>query len=83
MGNFGFWEILIVFLIVLILFGGRKIPQLAKDLGIGIREFKKTMGDAEQEVSNVRGEIEDSVTIDGVDKKKDSSKTKAGRSKKS
>lgn len=52
MGNFGFWEILIVFLIVLILFGGRKIPQLAKDLGIGIREFKKTMSDAEQEVSN-------------------------------
>jgi sec-independent protein translocase protein TatA len=41
MGNIGFKEILIILLIVLILFGAKKIPELAKGLGIGVKEFKK------------------------------------------
>ena len=36
-------EWIIILLVVLILFGGRKIPQLAKDLGTGIREFRKSI----------------------------------------
>jgi sec-independent protein translocase protein TatA len=42
-GSFNFWEILIILVIVLVLFGGKKIPQLAKDLGTGIREFKDSL----------------------------------------
>ena len=39
--NFGFWEILIVLLVILLLFGGKKIPELMKGLGQGISSFKK------------------------------------------
>ena len=39
--NFGFWEILIVLLVVLLLFGGKKIPELMKGIGQGISSFKK------------------------------------------
>jgi sec-independent protein translocase protein TatA len=41
MGNFGFTEILLVLLVVVLLFGGRKIPELMKGLGQGMKEFKK------------------------------------------
>jgi len=42
-GGFGIGELLIVFLIVLLLFGARKIPQIARGLGEGIREFKTSV----------------------------------------
>ncbi len=41
---FGTQELLIVAAVVLVLFGGAKLPQLAKGLGEGIREFKKSVG---------------------------------------
>ncbi len=39
--NFGFWEIFIVLLIILLLFGGKRIPALMKGIGQGISNFKK------------------------------------------
>ena len=54
MGPLGFNEILIILIIVLLLFGGRKIPELMRGLGRGIREFQ----DAK---NNVRKEIEEGV----------------------
>ena len=54
MGPLGFNEILIILIIVLMLFGGRKIPELMSRLGRGIREFQ----DAK---NNVRKEIEEGV----------------------
>jgi sec-independent protein translocase protein TatA len=41
MGNFGVTEILLILVVVVLLFGGRKIPELMKGLGTGIKEFKK------------------------------------------
>jgi sec-independent protein translocase protein TatA len=41
----GYQELIIIFLIVLLLFGGSKIPDLARGLGKGIREFKKAKDD--------------------------------------
>ena len=41
MGSFGWTEILIVVLIIIILFGGKKIPELMSAIGKGIKEFKK------------------------------------------
>lgn len=61
MGGLGIWEIAGILILVLLLFGGKKIPQLARDLGTGLREFKKTMGDAEKEITEVRHEIEDTA----------------------
>ncbi len=40
MGRFGMTEILVILVIVLLLFGGKKIPELMKGLGTGIKEFK-------------------------------------------
>ena len=54
MGPLGFNEILIILIIVLLLFGGKKIPELMRGLGRGVREFN----DAKD---NVRREIESNV----------------------
>ena len=40
-GIFGGWEIVLILAVVLILFGAKKLPELAKGLGQGIKEFKK------------------------------------------
>jgi len=45
--NIGWQEILFILLIVLLLFGAKKIPDFAKSLGKGIREFKKGLKDIE------------------------------------
>jgi sec-independent protein translocase protein TatA len=41
MGNIGMTEIILILLVVVLLFGGRKIPELMKGLGQGMKEFKK------------------------------------------
>ncbi|MCU0844538.1 MAG: twin-arginine translocase TatA/TatE family subunit [Spirochaetes bacterium] len=49
----GIWELVIIFLIVLLVFGAGKIPKIAKDVGSGIREFKKSItGENETEDKN-------------------------------
>lgn len=45
MGRIGVTEILIILAIVLLLFGGKKIPELMKGLGSGVREFKNAAKD--------------------------------------
>ncbi|MCU0242840.1 MAG: twin-arginine translocase TatA/TatE family subunit [Vicinamibacteria bacterium] len=42
-GTLGFWEILFIFLIVILLFGTSRIPELGKGLGEGIKNFKKSL----------------------------------------
>jgi len=49
------WEIILIGLIVLLLFGGRKIPELMRGLGKGVREFKDAR-------DSVKKEIEESVS---------------------
>ena len=41
--NIGFWEVLIILIIVLILFGPKRLPELARALGESVNEFKKAM----------------------------------------
>lgn len=48
-GGIGFQEILIILVILLLLFGGRKIPELARGLGRGITEFKRGVHDPTNE----------------------------------
>lgn len=47
-GMFGPTEIIIIVLIIVLLFGGRKIPELMKGLGQGMKEFKKATKDEDQ-----------------------------------
>lgn len=46
--NLGMWEILLILLLVLILFGAKRIPEIAGSMGKGIREFKKNITDVER-----------------------------------
>ncbi len=48
-GMFGPTEIILIVLVVVILFGGRKIPELMKGIGQGMREFKKATKDEQKE----------------------------------
>lgn len=60
-GSIGPTELIIIFVIVLLIFGGKKLPELAKGLGKGIREFKKATK-----------EVGDELDIDKIeDDKKD------------
>jgi sec-independent protein translocase protein TatA len=49
LGNLGGWEILVIILIIVLLFGSTKIPQLMRGVGSGINEFKKGLKEGEAE----------------------------------
>ncbi|MDI9373037.1 MAG: twin-arginine translocase TatA/TatE family subunit [Verrucomicrobiota bacterium] len=51
-GMLGGWEIVLILAVVLILFGAKRLPELAKGLGTGIREFKKATREVTDEISN-------------------------------
>ena len=46
-------EIIIILFVVLLLFGAKKLPELAKGLGKGIKEFKKAKNDVSEEINKV------------------------------
>ena len=49
-GNLGTGEIILIVVAILILFGAKKIPELAQGIGKGMKEFKKALKDVEEEV---------------------------------
>ncbi|MEQ9437937.1 MAG: twin-arginine translocase TatA/TatE family subunit [Cyclobacteriaceae bacterium] len=49
-GGLGGWEILLIVLVLLIFFGAKRIPELAKGLGRGIREFKDATKEIKDEI---------------------------------
>ena len=51
-GNLGFPELLIIMVVILLLFGAKRIPEIAGSMGKGIREFKKNINDATREVTD-------------------------------
>jgi sec-independent protein translocase protein TatA len=72
-------ELLIIFLVILVLFGGAKLPQLGSALGQGIRNFKKGFGgegDAQGEPSR-----QDTLSTGGPDANKSGSRAAASASK--
>lgn len=52
----GGWEIILILAVVLILFGAKKLPELAKGLGQGIREFKKASSEVTSELQRAAEE---------------------------
>jgi sec-independent protein translocase protein TatA len=72
----GTWELVVIFLAVLLLFGGKKIPEIARGLGKGIREFKRAANDIQRELDLHR--LDDNITKrpkpDIPDKSTDTSK---------
>ena len=56
--NFGLWEILIIALVILLIFGGMKIPELMKGLGKGVKSFKAGMAEAEKDLQDIKKDID-------------------------
>lgn len=50
-GNLGFGELMIVLVIVLVLFGAKRIPEISASFGKGIREFKKNVNEVERSIT--------------------------------
>ena len=61
------WEWIILLLLVLLLFGGKKIPELMKGLGKGVKSFKQGMNEVENELKDVKKDFD---AIDSADSKK-------------
>lgn len=47
MGNLGFTEIMVILLVVLLLFGAKRLPEVGSSIGKGIREFKRSLSDTQ------------------------------------
>ena len=58
LGVFGPWQVIAILVVALLLFGGRKIPELMKGLGKGIREFNNAKANIESEVRDSMKEID-------------------------
>ncbi len=50
LGGIGTWEILLIFLVILLLFGAKRIPDIAKSVGKGVTEFKRGLRDIQDEI---------------------------------
>lgn len=68
----GGWEVVVLLVVILILFGGKKLPELARGLGRGLREFKK-------ELRGVRSELEDDEPGEQKEKAKEEQDDSASR----
>jgi sec-independent protein translocase protein TatA len=62
MGSFSIWHWLIVLVVVILVFGTKKLSSLGGDVGSAIKNFKKAMNDGEKEGEEVAKQIKQSVT---------------------
>jgi len=51
MFGMGSWELIIIFLVVLLVFGAKRIPEMAQGLGKGIKEFRKAVHEVQDEIA--------------------------------
>lgn len=57
LGVIGPWQWVIIALVIVLLFGGKKIPELMHGLGKGVKSFKAGMKDAEKDIEEIKAEI--------------------------
>ena len=55
LGVIGPWQVVIIALVILLLFGGKKIPELMKGLGKGVKSFKEGMNEIEEQINPSTG----------------------------
>jgi sec-independent protein translocase protein TatA len=70
MFNAGPTEIIVVAIVILVLFGAKRIPELAKGLGQGIKEFRQASKDIKKEIEESSKNIEDVINNDDTKTKK-------------
>ena len=54
----GGWEMVVIAIVILLLFGAKKLPELAKGLGQGIREFKGAVDGVKDEINDAKDKVE-------------------------
>ena len=57
-GSLGVWEIILIVLVVLLFFGGKKIPELMRGLGTGVKSFKQGLNEVEEEIKEIKKDVE-------------------------
>jgi sec-independent protein translocase protein TatA len=57
-GNLGFTELMVILVIVLVLFGARRVPEIGASIGKGIREFKRNISDVDRQIREPEPERE-------------------------
>ena len=57
-GSLGWGEILLIALVVLLFFGGKKIPELMRGLGKGVKSFKQGLNEVEGEIKEIKKDVE-------------------------
>jgi sec-independent protein translocase protein TatA len=74
MGVVGPWQVVIIALVIVLLFGGKKIPELMKGIGKGVRSFKEGMNELEKETKEIQRDLESTAKepdeIRKIDEKK-------------
>jgi len=77
MGMPGGWELFAIILVIVLLFGGKKIPELAKGLGKGIKDFKKAVNEDDEaetakktETKELETAKEEATTVEATESKK-------------
>ena len=64
-GNIGFMELMVILVIVLVLFGARRVPEIGASIGKGIREFKRNINEADQQIREpIRDALNESRSSD-------------------
>ena len=58
LGSLGAGEIIAIVLVILLLFGGKKIPELMRGLGKGVSSFKEGLNEAKEEAQKIKNEVE-------------------------
>lgn len=71
--NIGGPEMILIFLVVLLLFGGKKLPELARGLGKGLREFKDASDGIKREIHNNINTVNEAADMDKVETKTETS----------
>ena len=71
MPNIGFQEIILILIIALLFFGPKKLPEIGKSLGQGLREFKKISNDLAASMHSVDDEIKTAINDDIEEEKKE------------
>tara|TARA_B100001123_G_scaffold152626_1_gene176617 strand:- start:80 stop:313 length:234 start_codon:yes stop_codon:yes gene_type:complete len=59
----GGWEMVVIAIVILLLFGAKKLPELAKGLGQGIREFKGAVDGVKDEINEAKDKVESDENI--------------------
>ena len=69
LGVVGPWQVVIIALVIILLFGGKKIPELMKGLGKGVKSFKDGMNEVESQISDIDKDLNSTAkTSDKIEK---------------